>query len=176
MNLGGRLLITFGIASSICSLSAMAQPSDPDKISVTREQIEEIGHTLLKDEYPDQNAPGYALARGSFALMNGIGQLIKDNEINDLQKEIISPMQSVEAAWPDRESENGMKIADLYWACKDAATVLRISMSLLADDITDYFETLNELYDVKRTTCVLALIAENVNSDPDYLKNKSGTQ
>lgn len=171
-----RLLVAVGVFTPIFLVSAMSHAANPDKISVTRAQIEEIGQSILKDEYPDQKAPGYALARGSLAFMNGIAMLIKDNKIDDIQKEIISPMQSVEAAWPDRESENGMKIADSYWKCKDAATVLRLSISLLAENDTKYFETLNSLYDSQRTLCVAALLAENIKSDPEYLKKKSGSK
>ena len=167
------MLVCYGVLASV---SSMVYASSPDKISVTRADIEEIGKTMLKDEYPDRKAPGYALARGSLALMNGVAQLIKDNKIDDIQKEIISPMQSVEAVWPDRESANGQKIDSSYWKCKDAATVLRISISLLVENDTKYFETLNSLYDSKRTMCVAALLAENIKSDPEYLKKKSSSK
>ncbi|MGX9692942.1 hypothetical protein ACTJNK_21600 [Achromobacter anxifer] len=74
-----------------------------------------------------------------------------------MQKDVISPMRTAEAAWPDRESQAGQKIGSTLWSCRDAVIVVRMQVEYLLTGSPDAAMALGQVAPMKQAECRAAL-------------------
>lgn len=153
-----RILAVFLVAALAgCDQSANdASTTDPNHADINIQTIYKVGENRLGTQYPKIDTPGFELARGSLAGLISIAEKIK-NSSGNMETEILPTLYALESAWPDRYSVNGLKIEAALWDCRDAVTVSRLQLQMLAQRQASEFESLGKIAYLERANCVLAL-------------------
>jgi len=118
---------------------------------------------LLGNLYPDTNVPGFELARATMAGLIRVTDKV-NTQSGDYKKDILPMLLTLESAWPDRASADGLKIDDRLWACRDAVTLDRIQFEFLQYGVGE--KTVADAAKVAEEERVLCSIALSAFSSP----------
>ncbi|MGB3289612.1 MAG: hypothetical protein WBA83_10075 [Burkholderiaceae bacterium] len=159
MNTGQLFFAGIAMLATLISPEASA---DPDRINTTetRAVVASLGEKMAGDLFPSSVVPGYMIARGSAGAIMAAQQKLKNmpNNFNP-EDEILSPLRTVEATWPDYQSENGQRVRAELWSCRDAVTLMRMSMEYATVGDVSGVKDLKAVQDRKSMACIAALTA-----------------
>ncbi|MFY1879940.1 hypothetical protein ACOTCJ_13850 [Achromobacter xylosoxidans] len=117
---------------------------------------------MIGDLLPSRPEAGYMLARGSAGMVIAAQNKLKEmpRDFNP-EKDILSPLRTVEAVWPDYQSENGERITSGLWACRDAVILMRMRMEYMAHGDVQAAKELAAAQNRKSDGCIGALYGIN---------------
>lgn len=160
-DIGQRMHVTRkAMFSSLVCLSVLSAPvhADPDRVEPTRDLVELVGEKVLGETFPVSVIPGFLIARGSLGSLIGVQVVVEESPSPiDVRKAVLLPLRSVEAAWPDRESPNGARIATSLWSCRDLVVLARMQVEYALDGHDGSAAELRKAVATKEQDCRAAL-------------------
>ncbi|WP_047396515.1 hypothetical protein [Chitinibacter sp. ZOR0017] len=124
-----------------------------------------LRNTTTWDEFPDKPAiAGYEQAKRTLATIALVKGTMKEAAAKpETLQTFIGVLRTMEQAWPERFSEDGKKIHDVLWACRDAVMLSRLTLEGVSDSRTNDVVRLASIQTdaVSRCSMGLALMAKS---------------